>query len=43
METKADHKPVPHRRTLNFAQVLPNNDRVRNKLELEKLEEDERI
>lgn len=31
------------RRTLQFAQVLPNNDRVRNKLELEKLEEEERI
>ncbi len=31
------------RRVLNFAQVLPNNDRVRNKMELEKLEEEERI
>lgn len=34
---------VPHRRTLQFAQVLPNNERVRNKMELEKLEEEERL
>lgn len=39
METTTE-KP---KRVYNFAQILPNNERVRVKLELEKLEEEERL
>jgi hypothetical protein len=31
------------KRVYNFAQILPDNDRVRKKMEYEKMQEDERI
>ena len=42
MERTSYNNTKPKKFTLQFAQVLPDNERVRNKLKVEKLEEEER-
>lgn len=44
MDKETDHKEhKPFKRTYNYAQVLPDNDRVRKKLEVERVMEEERL